>query len=182
MSLLPLPSHRSWALAIATLTLLCACAPAATRTVPASRVEVTWTDPAAFAEVRDNPGIRQIRPEEWLRELARHLQIGADRILAPGQHLKVTFTDIKRAGTFEPWRGPKWNDVRVIKEIYPPSIDLRFTLTGADGTVLREGERKLRDPGFLSRAVAGRSDDPLRYEKRLLDDWLRNEFAAPRPG
>ena len=62
----------------------------------------------------------------------------------------------------------------------PPSIDLHFTLTAADGTTLSEGQRSLRDPAFLSRGVLYSRDDPLRFEKRLLDEWLRREFPQAR--
>jgi hypothetical protein len=68
--------------------------------------------------------------------------------------------------------------VRVVKDIYPPRIDLRFRLTDADGRTLSEGERSLRDSAFLTRDGLD-SNDPLRFEKRLLDSWLRKEFATP---
>lgn len=143
------------------------------------RVSVDWTDPTKFAEVRDSPSMSASRrwPTEWLDQLATHLQRRADRVLPPGDRLSVTFTDIKRAGTFEPWRGPRWDDVRIVKDLYPPRIDLHFTLTDADGHVLREGQRTLRDPAFLTRGIADPSD-PLRYEKRLLSDWLKKEFGS----
>jgi len=103
--------------------------------------------------------------------------INAERVLPPGDRLDVTITDIKLAGAYEPWRGSRYDDVRIVKDIYPPRIDLKFVLSGADGRVIAEGERKLRDPGFLTRTIANTSD-PLRYEKRLLDEWLRNELTA----
>jgi hypothetical protein len=165
---------RRWAVGL--VALICATIASAQ---PATRVKVDWTDPAQFAETRNNLGFRQIEPKEWLDLLARHLQRGAERALPEGQHLEVTFTDIKRAGSFEPWRGPEWNDVRIVKDIYPPSIDLRFTLTDADGHALKQGERKLRDVGFLNQDLPNQSDT-LRYEKRLLDEWMRKEFGAAK--
>ncbi|MEO5624898.1 MAG: DUF3016 domain-containing protein [Dokdonella sp.] len=139
-------------------------------------VKVDWTDPSAFTEVRQNACRNGVKPEEWLAELARHLQRRASKVIAAGQRLDVTVTDIRRAGACEPWRGPRWDDVRVVKEIYSPRIDLRYTLTTADGKLVRSGEATLHDGAFLSRATASR-DDPLRYEKRMLDDWLRREFS-----
>ncbi len=151
-------------------------------TVGADRIEVTWTDPAQFAEVRQSPGtpLSSRAPEQWLGELAAYLRRRADRELPAGERLSVTFTDVKRAGSFEPWRGPSWNDVRIVKDIYPPRIALRFALTDASGATLKAGERTLHDSGFLYRSIA-EDTDPLRYEKRMLDDWLRHEFGAPEP-
>ncbi|MBO9662169.1 DUF3016 domain-containing protein [Dokdonella sp.] len=166
--------------ALLAAALLAGCATAPADPNAAARVNVDWTSPEAFADVRENPGpgVGRQKPEEWLPTLAKYLRGRADSMLPAGEHLAVTFTDIKRAGSYEPWRGPQWNDVRVVKDIYPPRIDLRFTLTDASGKVLGEGERKLTDPGYLTRGTID-NDDPLRYEKRMLDDWLRREFAAP---
>lgn len=57
-------------------------------------------------------------------------------------------------------------------------IDLRFRLAGADGVVVKEGERKLRDLVFLTTTVLYRGD-PLRYEKALIDNWLERELPRP---
>ena len=50
-------------------------------------------------------------------------------------------------------------------------------LTNADGTTLRKGEANLSDLAYLNRGTPN-SNDPLRYEKRMLDDWLRSEFPG----
>jgi hypothetical protein len=61
--------------------------------------------------------------------------------------------------------------------IYPPWMNLHFVLLAADGSTLREGDARLRDSSFLRRSVAGDSTDPLRFDKRMIDDWLREEFG-----
>ena len=142
-----------------------------------SRVQVDWTKPGDFSEAKQYPGsgLGRESPDEWLTDLANHLRYRAERVLPQGDDLHVTFTNVQRAGTYEPWRGPQWDDVRIIKDIYPPRIDLTFTLTDANGGVVKEGKRELRDPAFLQRGILNESD-PLRFEKRMLDDWLRSEF------
>ena len=142
-----------------------------------SRVQIDWTKPADFSEEKTyaGTGFGRQSPDEWLDDLAAYLRNRAERILPQDQHLKVTFTNVQLAGTYEPWRGPRWDDVRIIKDIYAPRIDLTFTLTDASGAVVKQGERKLRDPSFLQRGIFNQND-PLRYEKRMLDDWLRSEF------
>lgn len=154
---------------------------AAAEPAESTRIEVTWTDPSALTETKDAHGRGWNRGEAWLVDLRKHLVRQADRVLPTGERLEVTFTDIKLAGSFEPWRGPRFDDVRIVKDIYPPRIDLRFTVKSADGSVLADGERTLRDPGFLTRSIANTSD-PLRYEKRMLDEWVRREFKADNRG
>jgi hypothetical protein len=142
-----------------------------------SRVQIDWTPPADFSEAKtyQGTGLGREAPDEWLGNLANHLRYRAERVLPQGEHLHVTFTNVQLAGTYEPWRGPRWDDVRAIKNIYPPRIDLMFTLTDANGATVKEGERQLRDPAFLQRGTPN-ENDPLRFEKRMLDDWLRSEF------
>ena len=61
----------------------------------------------------------------------------------------------------------------------PPRIDLSFQLVAANGAVLKEGSRQLRDFAFMTRSSRS-GGDLLSYEKNLIDDWMRKEFA-PTP-
>jgi len=148
-----------------------------------SRVQIDWTKPGNFSEEKTyaGTGLGRQDPDEWLVNLAKHLRYRAERVLPSNDHLAVTFTNVQLAGTYEPWRGPRWDDVRIIKNQYPPRIDLKFTLTDAHGAVVKQGERKLRDPAFMQRGILNETD-PLRFEKRMLDDWLRSELAAVGDG
>ena len=60
--------------------------------------------------------------------------------------------------------------------MYPPRISLAFKRLDAQGEVIEQGERKLSDSGFLTGSTRFGDSDPLRYEKRMLDDWLKREF------
>lgn len=142
-------------------------------------VQVQWTDPAQFTEIRQSRNRWEAERGNWVQELAEYLQKQALKQLPAGQRLAVTITDIKRAGDYEPWHGPNANDVRIIRNIYPPRITLQFTLTGADGQVIDQGERRLTDSAFMYNNVR-LGNDQLRYEKQLIDDWLRKEFRQDR--
>ena len=112
-----------------------------------------------------------------VKSLATHLDRKAESLLPEGQSLAVRLNDIDLAGEYEPWSGSRYDHVRIVRSMYPPSIDLTFTLRDAQGNVLREGTSKLRDPAFdLGSSPAG--DDALRYEKRMIDQWLRREFTS----
>jgi hypothetical protein len=54
---------------------------------------------------------------------------------------------------------------------------LNFKVLDSHGAVVAEGERKLVDHSFLLNASVTNTD-LLRYEKRMIDDWLRNEFKS----
>ena len=144
--------------------------------VPAAtgQVTVSYDHPDQFTEAKKLRTFAPSRLDDgYLKTLKAYLEDRAGKRLAPGEHLQIVVTDIDRAGNFEPWHGVRLRDVRIIKDIYPPRIDLNFKLTGADGKVLREGARKLRDPAFLTDSGYANNTDNLRYEKALLDRWLR---------
>lgn len=154
-------------------------APDLPRSLPESGpVSVQWTDPARFSEIRYSRNRWEAKRGDWVRELAGYLRKSAANRLAPGERLEVTITDIKRAGEYEPGRGGPGDSIRYLRDIYPPRIDLDFKLIGKDGEVLAEGTRALTDLGYLSRSLRVTDTDPLRYEKRLVDDWLDRQFKA----
>ncbi|MEO8994110.1 MAG: DUF3016 domain-containing protein [Rhodanobacter sp.] len=147
---------------------------AATMANSAARVSVTYANPQTFSENRQFGAQDRRRGSHYLEPLKAHLIKRATRMLPPNDRLDVTITDIKLAGAYEPWRSLRYGDVRIMRDIYPPRIDLTFKLLDANGTVLREGSRKLRNINFLHGGLATLGDsDPLRYDKALLSDWLR---------
>lgn len=153
----------------------------ATEAVPAaeenSRIAVEWNDPTQLTEyrrARDAADKREVTSS--LKTLSRHLRTRADRMLPEGQSLSVRITDLDLAGEYEPWSGARYDHVRIIRSTYPPEIKLTYALRDAQGQVLREGETTLRDPGFQL-GISPVDHNPLRYEKRMLDNWLRREFS-----
>lgn len=142
-------------------------------------VRVQWTDPAQFTEIRKSTNRFDAERGNWVQQLGQYVQTAAGKQLQPGQTLDVTLTDIKRAGDYEPWHGPRASDVRIMRDIYPPRISLTFTLKDAQGTVVSQGERTLVDTGYLHNIGLQSDTDPLRYEKKLLDDWIQRDVRAP---
>ncbi len=140
-------------------------------------VSVSWTDPAQFTEIRTSLNRRESERGNWVVDLAEYLQQQAGKRLQPGQRMDITITNVKLAGEYEPGRGIQMNDVRVVKDIYPPRMELQYKLLDADGSILAEGDDKLVDSAFLMGSNP-LSSDRLRYEKRMIDDWLRGVFKS----
>jgi hypothetical protein len=141
-------------------------------------VAVSWTDPAQFTEIRYSRNRFEARHGDWVRDIARHVARRSASALAAGETLEVEITDIKRAGEFEPGAG-RSDHVRIVRDLYPPRIHLRYSRRDATGNIVDSGERELTDMGFLQRAGGTVSmGDGLRYEKRLIDDWVRRDLAG----
>jgi hypothetical protein len=145
-----------------------------------SKVEVIYAKAAdKYVDVRDGFTASEKGQVANLDSLKQYLEERGNQLVPDGQKLTVTLTEVDLAGDFEPWRDPAMNDVRIVKDIYPPRIDLEFKLTGADGKVIKEGKRELRDLAFMMKLSIQR-DDPFRHEKQLLNDWLTRELKPAK--
>ncbi len=142
-----------------------------------ARAEVIFFERGKFTDAKadymDSPKGR----DAILDELRDYLVSQATKWYVPeGSKLTVTITDVDLAGDFEPGRSSRLQDIRIVRDIYPPKISLAFKLTDADGNEVRHGTRELTDLMFMSK-LSLNSNDPLRHEKELLDDWLRADLG-----
>jgi hypothetical protein len=144
----------------------------------AGPVNVHWTDPMQFTELRYSFNRNEAARGDWVVQLAEYIRDRAARQLPPGEHLDVEILDIERAGEYEYMFGPGVADIRVMRDVYPPRMRLHVRRTGADGTVLEDGERRISDIAYLTGPQPLSNSDPLRYEKRMIDRWVRRELAT----
>ena len=161
------------AVAVATAISL---APAGAADAARPRVAVEFVRPEKFADVKASARPSEAEAAGLLAEVERFVVETGERLLPPGRSVAIRVTDVDLAGEFEPWRGPQFAHTRFMRSAFPPRIELEFRVQGAQGRVLAEGRRTLRDPLYLTRSVRA-ADDRLRYEKSLLEDWLRAELA-----
>lgn len=151
-------------------------APPTAVTAPVARVEVVFDQPEKFTDVKDSSVGSDKGRDEYLTLIKEYLEERVPYYLGAGQTLKLIFTDIDLAGDFEPWRGPDFSDVRIVKDIYPPRMSFSCKLVDANGAVVKEGQEKLVEMSFQMLAGPSGSSDSLRYEKAMLDNWLRNKI------
>jgi hypothetical protein len=145
-----------------------------------ARVEVTYVNPDKFTDFTDSSDYPGRGVRDYGDGFKEYLAHEAARVIPEGARLTISFTEIDMAGEFEPWRGPRFSDIRIVKDLYPPRLNFTYKLTDASGAVLKEGEAKLRDVNFLMNAASSISNDPLRHEKSMMDDWLRAEFPKAK--
>jgi len=142
----------------------------------AGSMTVSFADPAGFSDAGGTPRERTAN----LEVLADHLQSLAERYLPADQSLKVEVLDLKLAGTVYP-TPHAGRDLRIVNGGADwPRIRLQYTLE-AGGKPLQSGEERLADMNYTWGLAGISSSDPLRYEKRLLDDWFRSRFVEHRP-
>jgi hypothetical protein len=137
-------------------------------------VTVTFANPDNFRDMPFAPSDRA----EVLKELTEHFErLGKD--LPPGHDLRVEVLDLDLAGELRPnFRGH--NDIRILRGGADwPRMEVRYTLE-SNGQVVSRGEDALSDMMYLNRSPRYADHDNLRYEKRMIEDWFKQKFAAPK--
>ena len=130
-------------------------------------VTVTFTQPEGYVDMP----FASWDKERVMEELRGHfVKLGAQ--LPPGQDLKVEVQDIDLAGRIEPGRH-FGHDIRILRGGADwPMIQLRYSVE-SDGRVVRSGDARVSDMSYLNHINRYSTSEPLRYEKRMLDDWFK---------
>ena len=141
----------------------------------AGTVEVSFVEPARYSDAGRDP-VESRRNEETL---ARYLEGLGERYLTAGQVLKIDVLDLDLAGTVRPARRGA-GDIRIVRGgADAPHIRVRYTLT-ADSQVVKSAEETVTDLNYFGHASDYAKVDPLRIEKRMLDDWFKSRFVAAK--
>ncbi|MFJ4430721.1 DUF3016 domain-containing protein [Pseudomonas sp. NPDC089395] len=145
-----------------------------------AQVEVRFDHPEKFRDASlDSAGYERGADDYVMKTLTQYLQTLGQRYLQPGQQLVIDIRDIDLAGRFEPWHSRAY-DVRFMRDITWPTIDLSYTLS-QPGKPDQQAQERVSDKMYLSRpGRMASSNDRLFAEKAMLNDWFRQRFA-PHP-
>jgi hypothetical protein len=120
--------------------------------------------------------------ESLMKQLEKHLKQLGESYLPKGDRLEIMIQDIDMAGAMEPWRSPNLINTRIIRDIYPPRFTLNYLWHSKSGELKADRQEKLTDLNYLMQLDTARymNNDPLRYEKALLDRWFRQRFSTDK--
>ena len=134
-------------------------------------VKITWQDVDGFRDVKAVGDIQSRYELRVFETLTKNLNKTAAKNFQPNQKLELVVTDVDLAGDVRPTFGATTNDIRVVKDIYPPRLTFSYQVLEGDKVIIA-GNEKLRDMGFMQ-TVGVANDKPLRYETKMLDEWLK---------
>ncbi len=144
---------------------------AAASTVAQADVQVKFIQPEKFSDIKDNNGFRDTAV---LKDLEAYLVAQAEKRL-PGRDVRINVTDVNLAGEVEPvGRSTQW--LRVMRSVTLPFMEMNYEVLEG-GKVVQQGQVKLRDMNYQNGFNMHSSSDPLRYEKRMIDNWFKEQFS-----
>ena len=136
----------------------------------AAAVKVSFIASEHYADAGNSSADREAK----LAALGAHLAALGQRLLPADMTLEVEILDVDLAGAL---RATRRGDRRIVRGGADwPRMTLRYKL--AEGGAIQEtGSEEVGDLTYTTHGLS-LSTDPLRYEKRMLDDWFRTRFAA----
>jgi hypothetical protein len=156
---------------LAPLVLSLLCLPAA------AACDISFADPSKFADIGAADEV-----DRNVGELQKYLQSLCDKKLPQGANLQLQVLDVDLAGDRRLRAAGQWVRVMNGKADWP-IVRVKYSVERA-GQPPHEATELISDPLYLER---GRSisDDPLRYEKRMLSVWFQQRIvegkAPPAP-
>lgn len=150
-------------------------APPKSRNSPAHNVapgtvSVTTENPDAFTPPPGKDRDRKAVRAAWVQSLSEYMADRLAEVLPEGERAEVHISDIRRAVRAQ---------AAGAHDVVPPRIVLNYKRLTAKGKVIKSASRTLQDSSLQLKGQ-GKADDPLRYEKALIDDWVTREFNATR--
>ena len=103
-----------------------------------ANVEVVFENPEEYRDIDYGDGQTTRGIKIHIPRLEKHIKKQAERYLKEGQSLSMTITDIDLAGEYEPWRSIDFDDVRIVKAIYPPRVSFSYELKDNEGNILTD--------------------------------------------
>lgn len=156
----------------ASLGLLCVLTPLHA----SAEVAVTLSEPEHYIDIGEGYG--DIHRNTAVLE--QHLKTQGAQCLRPGEKLELQVFNVDLAGYNEWWHHPG-QDLRVMRDVTWPRIDLGYSWRDANGNVIGSGREWVADMNYLLRSSAARHDrDPLPYEKAMLHDWFEKKTCEGR--
>ncbi|NOU20968.1 MAG: DUF3016 domain-containing protein [Methyloglobulus sp.] len=145
-----------------------------------ARVTVQYEHPENYHDLALSGSDTPSMQAEVMKQLEGHLKKLGEGYLPKGDKLEIVVVDIDMAGAYEPWRTPNLTRTRFIRDIYRPKLVLHYRWQDKGGAVKADKDETVSDLNYLMRQETRKyqDNDPLRYEKTLLDRWFPETFAA----
>lgn len=143
--------------------------------VQAATVEVLFTEPKSFSDIRSGDENSHFFKKNVFYNLKKVI-IKLAKDLPEEQTLKIEFTDIDLAGDIDMFNTQL---IRVVKSMYPPRLAFNYQLIAKDKTVIKQGEENIRDSAFMVHGSLRYKNEALGYEKQLLEKWFKATFIKP---
>ena len=147
--------------------------------IPSSAdVTVQFEQPDHYTDLSLGGSSSQSIQDDLLKQIEKHFKRLGERFLPKGDVLNIDVRDIDMAGAVEPWQTPNLSNTRIIRDVYLPKITLHYVWHDQVGVLKADKQETVTDLNYLMMLDSRlyNNNDPLRYEKAMLDRWFERSF------
>lgn len=136
-------------------------------------VQIDFGKVEEFADFGDSRWERERNQKDFEAMLRE-----ATAALPAGRRLSIKVLDVNLAGELE-WWWSRADRLRVMRNVSWPMVEIEYQLLEG-GRVLKSGTARLADMNYLQNDffTASQSGTALRYERRLLDRWFKEQILG----
>lgn len=142
-------------------------------TVLAADIQVEWTNPDDYRDVRAANESKKRFQERTFEKLDKHFTELASK-LPEGYQLVVKVTDVDLAGNVEFGRTQQ---IRIVRQIHFPRMDLEYQLFDDKKQLISTDKAELKDMSFLNNIKTRAGSQTLSYEKYMIEEWFNKTFS-----
>ena len=143
--------------------------------IASAEVTVRFVDAERYADV----GASDAERGRNLTVLERHLRMAMAQCVAEDERLTVTVRDVDLAGDID-WSRSSAVELRVLREVSWPRIELEYALIDAGGQTVVQGREQVSDMNYLAHSARARfARETLPYERLMLENWAASRLCRP---
>lgn len=147
----------------------------------AAEVKVAWQHPEKYTDIRPSNGTKAAYQKQVISAFDKIWADFATKLPA-GYRLEVTIKDLDLAGDVNPMFRIDHNDIRVVKEIYFPRMNLDYVLFDENKQQVAAGQdEKIKDMGFMMSTPSGYNRREFAYEAEMLKKWFNRNIVPKLP-
>lgn len=139
----------------------------------AGEAKVTWQEPDQYTDICEGTELRDHFRAKLFQDFESIFSDLAKQ-LPDGYLFEVTVTDLDLAGQINDMHDARWQDVRVIRDIYWPRMSINYTLKNSARETLAAGQEEIKDMDFLS-STSSFGMTRFGYEERMLRHWFKKQ-------
>ncbi|MBP6725968.1 MAG: DUF3016 domain-containing protein [Thauera sp.] len=148
-------------------------------TAAASTAEAEVTVRFVDAERHADVGTSEAERNRNMAMLDRHLRSAAAQCVAEDERLTVAVLDVDLAGDID-WSRSSAVELRVLREVSWPRIELEYALIDAGGQTVVQGREQVSDMNYLAHSARARfARETLPYERLMLENWAASRLCRP---
>lgn len=143
-------------------------------------VKVEWQSPENYQDIRPAQELRSAFHRRTLARFDRIFERLSEQ-LPPGYRWEITVTNVDLAGEVLPTQGMGGGMIRIVQPIFFPQMALSFKIIDSNNAVVLEEQTEIKDMNFSNRIVRARMNEPLHFERQMLERWFRQDIMARLP-